>query len=126
MKKLIIISTLILTFTIISGCDSYKIQNKWQDGKISIDGDYSDWEDNDLQFFEETNAVIGSVNDAENLYIMFRFTDQKLARRIKRMGVTLWLDKEGKKNKNYGIRYTGSLDLHVSNRSEINSSQKMS
>jgi len=58
----------------------------------------------------------------KTIYLMFRGNDDRMARRIRMMGVTVWLNKEGKKKKDFGILYTGSTDLHVSHRPKINSS----
>ena len=125
MRKQLCLLVMTLGFVLIIGCNSKELNNQWTDQPIKIDGDYSDWEGIDLQYFEELNLVMGSLNDAENLYLMFRFTDQKLARKIQKMGVTCWLDKNGKKDKKYGVQYTGSVNLHSKSRPEIETSNKM-
>lgn len=130
MKKLLFLLSVIVGLTLIFGCDAKELKNQWVDQPIAIDGDCKDWESFELQFFEEENLMMGSLNDAENIYIMFRYTDQQLARKIQRMGVTVWLDREGKKQKNYGIKYNGSIELHSSfgpkvSTSEQNSRNKM-
>ena len=109
---------------LIIGCNSKELTNQWSDKPITIDGHYDDWEEYELQFFEDENLMMGTVNDAENLYIMFRFTDQQLVQKIQMRGVTLWLDKEAKKEKRYGVKYTGSVNLHLSDRPEISNSDQ--
>ena len=89
MRNLTFLLLIVGVFGITSNCKT-ELKNQWADSAITIDGGYSDWETVNLQFFEEINMVIGSQNDAENIYIMFRFTDQRLARKIQVMGVTIW------------------------------------
>lgn len=111
MRKQFYFITVISLFLIIFSCKTKQIETQWTDKPITIDGDYSDWEGVPLEYFEDQNIILGAVNDNENLYIMFRFSDYNMAKRIQRMGITLWLDKEGEKNKDYGIRYTGGTEL---------------
>ena len=125
MKKLSIILIIIFMQSIIIGCNSHEIQNQYSEGMITTDGDYTDWESIDLQYIEELNLVMGSLNDTENLFVMFRFTDHKLARKIEMMGVTFWMAEKGNREKKFGVKYTGSVDLHVNSTSELRSSERM-
>lgn len=104
---------LILSILMVIGCGKTKLNNQWTNSSIKIDGNSDDWDNKELQYFEKQNLMIGSVNDAENLYLMFRFNDRQLAHKIQEMGVTLWLDKTAKKEKTYGINYVGSTQLHT-------------
>ncbi|MCD6116043.1 hypothetical protein J7K93_03420 [bacterium] len=126
MKKQLSLLVLTLGFIMITGCNFKELNNQWTDKPMKIDGNYSDWEGVNLQYFETQNFVMGSVNDAENIYLMFRFTDQRLARRIQRAGITCWLDTNGKKSKEYGIQYAGSVNLFLESMSEMGTSQIMS
>ncbi len=100
-------------------CGGDKIQNQWADREIAIDGKFADWEGIAQYTLEDQNLVMGVANDANNLYLMFRGNDEQLARRIQMMGVTVWMDKENKKQKKWGVCYTGSTDIHVSYRPKI-------
>lgn len=121
MRKAVLI-IMVLGLSIISGCKGTKIQNQWVDQEIKIDGSYEDWEGIDQNIIEDQNIVVGLANDENNLYLMFRSNDNQMERRIRMMGVAVWLNKEGKKKKDFGILYTGSTDLHVSYRPEMRSS----
>ena len=104
MKKLTFMVFGIIVLFLIMGCKGNKIQNQWVDhGKIIIDGKYADWEGIAQYTLEEQNLVVGLANNETNLYLMFRGNDEKMAIQIQIMGVTLWLNKEGKKEKDYGI-----------------------
>lgn len=119
MKKNLIIVVCLLSMSFIIYCGGDKIQNQWADREIAIDGKFADWEGIAQYTLEDQNLVMGVANDANNIYLMFRGTDEQLARRIQMMGVTVWVDKENKKQKKYGICYTGSTDIHVSYRPKM-------
>ncbi len=120
MKKVTLLVFGIIALSLIIGCKGDKIQNQWvAHGKIIIDGKYADWEGIAQYTLEAQNLVVGLANDETDLYLMFRGNDEKMARQIQMMGVTVWMNKEGKKQKDYGICYTGSTDLHVSRRPDM-------
>ncbi len=57
------------------------------------------------------------THDQDNLYLMYRFADDRLARELLARGVILWVNSEGKtKNKDeaYGLRYGGSSQIERS------------
>jgi hypothetical protein len=92
-----------------SGCSSKtpEMQSHWSAESIKVDGKFDDWADTPLNYFKDSQVSLGLRNDVENLYILFRFKNESWARLIQMGGVTLWLDKTGKKKKNFGLRYTG-------------------
>jgi len=77
------------------------------DGLIVVDGQMKDWEELPTTYFEDQGVVLGLSNDDDNLYIMFRFRDKKWARTIRMSGITFWIDSEGKKGKNFMLKYRG-------------------
>ena len=95
----------------ICSCKNETIQLQRPVSEISIDGDASDWENAPLQFVEDFNGMLGLANDDDNMYVVFKFSDGMLARKIRRFGATFWIDIEGDKNKQYGIRYASSKEL---------------
>ncbi len=119
MKKNINIVIWLLSLFFILHCGGDKIQNQWADREINVDGKFTDWQGIAEYTLEDQNLVMGVANDANNLYLMFRGNDEQLARRIQMMGVTIWVDKENKKQKKYGINYTGSTDIQVSYRPKM-------
>lgn len=98
-------------FLVILGCRSDTIQNQWANHEITIDGKNSDWAGIAHYTLEDQRIVMGLTNDENNLYLKFTTSDERMARRVQMMGVTVWLNKEGKKKKDYGICYTGSREL---------------
>ena len=108
MIKILSLSILAFCFIFITGCKKTEITNLWNENSIKIDGDDADWENAPLTISEDINAAFGTANDEKNLYLMLRFSDYRMVRRIQRIGLTVWINSEGKKKKKFGIRYTGS------------------
>jgi len=82
--------------------------------EMSLDGDPIDWEGVPIAFLEESLHVMALTHDEENLYIMYRFADERLARELMRRGVTLWINGDGKttkKKENFAVRYPGSQQI---------------
>jgi hypothetical protein len=125
MKRSTVLIISLIGLIFILGCNGDKIENQWADREIAIDGKYAGWEGIAQYTLEDQNLVMGVANDANNLYLMFRGNDEQMALRIQMMGVTVWVDKENKKQKNYGINYTGSTDIHVSHRPKMESDDRM-
>ncbi len=86
---------------------SPEISPHWTDKPIYIDGNIDDWSGLPTTFLEDQGAVIGLANDSENLYVQVRFRDAIWARAIHRSGLTLYLDADGGKNKNIGLKFVG-------------------
>lgn len=78
---------------------------------IVINGDAGDWEAIPFVYLEESVRVLAVANDADSLYVMFRFSDELLAQKILMGGVTVWVNGENKKKETFGVRYQGSQQL---------------
>jgi hypothetical protein len=68
-------------------------------------------------YLEESLRALAVTHDRDNLYLMYRFADDRLARELLARGVILWVNSEGKtKNKDeaYGLRYGGSSQIERS------------
>jgi hypothetical protein len=78
---------------------------------IAIDGDPADWAGIPIEYLWGSVRVLAAAHDVDNLYLTFRFKDARLAERILCKGVILWLNGRGKEQQDFGIRYTGSVDL---------------
>ncbi len=75
---------------------------------IVVDGDCSDWEGIELQYFGEGIRTVGLTHDADHLYVMWRYGDERVARQVLARGVTVWVNGDGKKKDVVGVRYPGS------------------
>jgi hypothetical protein len=97
---------LILT-TMVTGCKSTEIPCRWAENEMVIDGAADDWKDMQLTYFEDHNMILGVGNDTENLYLLLRTNDMNLVRTIGMSGITIWLNEEGKKDKNLSVNFRG-------------------
>ena len=82
--------------------------------RVVLDGNPSDWEGVPLNFLEDSLHIMAIAHDDDNLYLMYRFADHGLARRLLMRGVTLWINGDGKtkkKNEEFAIRYPGSEQI---------------
>lgn len=106
--NLVYISLAILL--IIAGCGSDEITSAWDEGGLAIDGDGSDWSSSGLSYVEDVRGVIGVANTDTTLSLMFRFRDQHTARKAMMGGVTIWWNNEGKKSRDFGIRFASTFN----------------
>jgi hypothetical protein len=79
--------------------------SQWVDSPIRVDGMEQDWTADNLINFKKFNVDYGFKNDGDYLYSVFIFRDPEYLSSISQTGMTLWLNSEGKKKKDYGIRF---------------------
>lgn len=104
----------LLTFAgmiLVTGCKTQEVPNHWSTLPIQVDGKMTEWTGIPTTYFKDQGAVLGLCNDSENLYIHFRFTNPTWAQAIRMTGLTLWIDANGKKDKDMGIRFHGGPSL---------------
>lgn len=94
----------LFSLVIISGCNNKTIQSSWSSGNVVIDGNDTDW-GNTLTYNDKSNFMYGVQNDGKNLYLCFATNDPDLQAKIIRMGLTVWFDRTGGDNQNFGIKY---------------------
>jgi hypothetical protein len=95
---------LIILVLFINGCkEPVEFQSKWLDKKIIIDADDADWANYPFFYDEKTQSHMGIYNDSENLYIHFQTMDRKIQKQIERMGLTIWFNEQGGKEKDLGL-----------------------
>lgn len=109
-NKLNLKALLLLTLSSIfflASCKSEKAEIYWSAEPVQIDGQMTEWAGKPTNYLGKSGVQLSLRNDSENLYVLFRFSNQEWARLIRMGGVTLWLDNSGKKKKDFGLRYTG-------------------
>jgi hypothetical protein len=89
------------------GCGGKKLQSRWNDMELVVDGLGKDWPGYILEYTEKAGFafVYAFANDEKSVNLMFRFEDKGFARMINTRGLTVWFDENDKKNKNFGIYY---------------------
>lgn len=83
------------------------IDSYWGGGLIVTDGQFNDWVDVPVTFFKDEKVSVGVANDSAHLYILFRFTDRQWARLIRMGGLSVWVDNQAKKKKDFGLKFSG-------------------
>lgn len=79
--------------------------SQWINTPIQVDGLEQEWAADDLINQKKLSVDYGFKNDGSYLYSVFIFNDLEYLSTIGQTGMTLWLNPEGKKKKNYGIRF---------------------
>jgi hypothetical protein len=118
MKKSILCAALLTSLVLVCiGPDAgaaEKIESTPAGDRIVLDGDPSDWEGVPTNYLQDSLHVSAIAHDDDNLYLMFRFAEQGLARQLLMRGVTLWINGDGKtkkKNEEFAVRYPGSEQI---------------
>ena len=103
--KEILLLFLILTISSLSFSKEKEFKSHWVSSPVKIDGAKNDWAENALASEKKVKVDYAFKNDAENLYVLFIFKDPKYLSSISATGMTFWFNSEGKKKKNYGIKF---------------------
>jgi hypothetical protein len=99
-------------FTLSAYSKDIKIASQWVTEPIKIDGKISDWPEGSMSLLEDVEMTIGLCNDSEKAYLVMYFRKPEWAQLIKMSGLTIWLDTQGKKHKDFMIRLTGGLSAN--------------
>ena len=106
-----VINSLFLYFAILALCvpgisKDKTVESTWAATPVTIDGSNNDWEGGTLTLEKKVKVDYAFRNDSENLYVLFIFKEpRKFMSTISYTGMTIWLNTEGKKKKNYGIKF---------------------
>lgn len=87
----------------LSACSSDKFNSSWKQSEINIDGNSSDWSGIPMNYVEDMQIMYGVINDAQNMDVVIRFSDHRLARHLGMRGVTFWFD--GENDRTAGFHY---------------------
>ena len=105
MKELTGLLTATLLLLSFTGCKSaMNLTSNSLDREVTIDGSEEEWVDA-LQAIEKENFSLGLLNDEEFLYVTLVTADAQLRNQIMALGMTLWIDPEGGKDKTFGVRF---------------------
>ncbi len=94
----------ILLALLLLSCGGLRIDSRWPDRDIVIDGDDSDWQDLKL-YVKDWPVDIGVANDDDFLYLTLSTADRNLQRQAIMRGFEVWIDPGGRQSKILGVRY---------------------
>jgi hypothetical protein len=103
--KEILLVLMILTISFSGLSKEEEVKSYWTASPVRIDGFKDDWAGVALATEKKVKVDYAFKNDAENLYVLYIFKDPKYLSSISMTGLTLWFNPEGKKKKNYGIKF---------------------
>ena len=81
------------------------VLSRWAASPAKIDGLPDEWREDAVSLEKSVGVEYAFRNDGRNLYILFIFKDPKSLSSIEATGMTLFLSGEGKKQKDYGVRF---------------------
>ncbi len=93
----------------VTACSPQKYMSTWNEDKIIVDGDQSDW-GGKLKYLEDERAAVGVFNDNETLYLCLTTDDRGKIMQMLNLGMTLWIIPDNDNIKTVGIRYPLRLD----------------
>ena len=100
----ILLPALTVPALLLAGCGQPKLESRWCDRQIVVDGDHTEWE-GAVTYVEDVDAVIGLLNDGTHLYLCLASIDRDVKTQVLGRGLTLWIDPEGGKGRVLGIRF---------------------
>lgn len=109
MKKKILIFSIIVSilfiFTMPGLCKIEKIESRWASFPPRIDGSVIEWSDAIFGFNKKKEINFAFKNDNSYLYALLIFKNPKFLSSIDQTGIILWFNPEGKKKKNFGVKF---------------------
>jgi len=105
MKKTILLAASGL-LSIFCGIHAQENISKWQNQPIIIDGNLSDWGSIPRYFDSESNVQYEFRNDAQNLYLTFRSTDQATQIQLQQAGFSIRLKSKSNPANKFSITFS--------------------
>jgi len=117
-----VLNNFFLSFMILAICipgisKDNRVESRWIDTAVTIDGSNNEWKGDTLTYEKKVSVDYALRNDSENLYVLFIFKNPKFMSSINKTGMILWFNTEGKKKKKYGIRFQRKMitaDAYIS------------
>ena len=94
-----------------TACKDGAIESRWAGEGLLADGKMADWDNIATTYLEDQEAVVGLANNDENLYVMIRFRNPMWARTIHMSGLTVWLDADGGKDRDFRLTFRGGPSM---------------
>jgi hypothetical protein len=90
----------------------FEIKSVWLKSDINIDGSLGDWEEIPVASADDNGVFNFKIcNDNDYLYAAFYSRNLRLGGQVKMMGMKLWIDSTGGKNKKIGLFFKGGPEF---------------
>jgi hypothetical protein len=108
MAILIILLTSLLSSV---SCGGEKVESRYRDREIVIDGNDAEWRGCDQLYDEDSSSRLAVINDEEYIYLCLTTWDRRTQQKILAMGLTVWFDAGGGEARNFGVQYPVKKDM---------------
>ena len=98
-----LLSLALLASALVPGCGGEKVESRWVDGEIVLDGIPDEWQGS-RTYIDSPNIALGAMNDGTHLYIALATPVRSVAARILGQGLTVWFEPKGRGDRKFGIR----------------------
>jgi hypothetical protein len=105
MRKISLLLPVILLF--LSGCTTPRafVSSMEAGNESIIRSSFSPDMTDRMELHENSGIFYKFEHDRDNLYLVFATSDETVKRKIAYFGLTVWIDREGKKDKKQGFRF---------------------
>lgn len=101
----LLIFIMLLVFILNSECaKQIELSSKWRDSEIFIDGIDNEWGSATI-YAAKAKVSITLINDSKDIYIRLCSRDRQVHAQVLVMGLTIWFDPDGGKERTFGIRF---------------------
>jgi hypothetical protein len=100
----------LVSIFLLVGCGAKKIESKWTQKALVVDGKAEDEEFPYEYWFKDERVALSVMNDGDYIYFLVSAGSRSLARMLSDLGVVLWFDPGGEQNKAYGLRLVEGQD----------------
>jgi hypothetical protein len=104
---LLVLLFLCTRFAPTAQCKDATVVSKWTPQSVTLSGQRADWPNGSIGSLEDKEASLGLCNDSHHVYVMLFFRNPQWALMIKSTGLTVWLDPQGKKKKQFMVKLVG-------------------
>lgn len=99
-----LVATAVFLLFSVAGCNGDELASIWKDRAIAVDGLDTEW-DGTRVYLNDAKASVGILNDSDYVYVSFVTTEEQTIQQVTGMGLILWFDSDGGKDKTFGIRF---------------------
>lgn len=105
------LAALLAVLAVRSQAKDVEIKSAWPQAPVKTDGTGDQWAGH-LQPLPDVPILLGVQNDGDFLYVCLRTSDPKVKAQIAHLGITVWVNGEGKDAKGFGARFPVGAGSH--------------
>lgn len=105
------LAALLAVLAVSSQAKDVEIKSAWPQAPLKTDGTADKWAGH-LQPLPDVPMLLGVQNDGDFLYVCLKTSDPKMKAQIAHLGITVWVNGEGKDAKGFGARFPVGAGFH--------------